>query len=118
MAPPRPTIKIEINRSALTKYLQRGEEPQAALKAVAEALNAKVDEKSEVFRNTGHHAVRTYVRKYRYGYQVVNGDTFSFIIEFGSKNNPAYRPMTSAAREMFGGAFTEQDKPEAGDGDG
>jgi hypothetical protein len=109
-------VRVQVNRSVLTRYLQRGPEPQAALKAQADELKGVVDERAEEFKNTGHYAVRTFVRKFRFGYQVINGDTFSFIVEYGSVNNPPYRAMTGSAVKVFGDAFHEQGK-EGGDDD-
>lgn len=111
------SVRVSVNRAALTSFLQRDPGVQAALKEQAETLKADVDRRAEGFKNTGHFAARTYVRKFRHGYQVVNGDTFAFMVEYGTQNNPAYRPLTGAAKDIFGARFSESDKPEDG-GDG
>jgi hypothetical protein len=116
MARPRTTVRVKVDRRALTNYLHRSPEMQEALRARALLLKEAADANAAIIRDTGHHYERTYVRKFRGGYQVVNGDTFSFIIEYGSVNNPAYRPLTRAADKVFGTDFHENGKPEESDG--
>lgn len=116
MAAGRITVKAVVDRKVLTAFLHKDPEAQQGLKEQAQSLKDAADHKAEAFRNTGNHFERTYMRKFRGGYQVINGDTFSFIIEFGSRNNPAYRPLTGAAREVFGGKFKETTKAAPEDG--
>lgn len=110
------TVRTTVNKAALTAFLHSDPGMQAALKAKADEMKGVVDDLAQGFRNTGHYAARTYVRKFRFGYQVVNGDTFSFMVEYGTVNNPTYAPMRTAAHQLFGEHFSEKPKQEDDDG--
>lgn len=106
------SVRVSVNRAALSGYLNRGVEPQKAIRQKADTLKLAVDDEAAGFAKTGYHLARTYVRRYRYGYQVVNGDPFSFMIEYGTRNNRAYAPLRRAAQRVFGDDFRETSKSE------
>jgi hypothetical protein len=118
-----------IHRAALNTYLRTNPGAKAALKGTTEAFAATLKQESPVGvslswpkRKKGEPWVRRPMRHgrfrdsirarpYRTFYRVESTDAFATMIEFGTRNNPAYAPFRRVLR-MYGGtpAVTDDDE--------
>lgn len=116
------TVKVVVDRSAMTKQLAVDPTAQAFLGQVAESYKGVVEQAAPVGRSLGrrgqpikHGAYKRSikVRKFRNGYRVYSTDAFSHIVEYGSVKNPAYAPMRRALRAFIGGGVKVKFLPKA-----
>jgi hypothetical protein len=123
--------RVVINKVAMNAFLTTNPGAKGALKGTAEAFEATVKQEAPVGvslswpkRKKGEPWVRRpmkhgrfrdsiHTKPWRRYYRVQADDAFARMIEFGTRNNPAYAPFRRVLR-MYGG--TPDVLPEGDDG--
>lgn len=109
MSRERSRARVDFDERALGEFLRTDRAANDFLRQEAERILSYAIGVAP--RKTGNYVDYLKVYPYRYWYRVISFDYFGHLVEFGSKNNPPYRPITTAA-EASGYRFVEDDKPE------
>lgn len=109
MSSGRTRVRVSIDDKALGEFLRTDRGANDFLRQEAERILDYAVGAAPV--KTGNYVDYLKMYPYRWWYRVISFDHFGHLVEFGSKNNPPYRPITTAA-EASGYRFVENDKPE------
>lgn len=91
------SARVKVDRSAVSAFLREPEQTRL-LGIVADEIADTA--KTVAPDRSGYYKKHMGTRRFRDWYRVENTDPFAHLVEWGSKNNPAYAPIRTAIREV------------------